>query len=595
MSKRAADSLSKEGPTKRTKVDDTDAESSSSDDTASSGSVQIVLRKGPGKLATKSASKKAALKKAVGRVAKKTASKKPIAKKAATKKAAAKTATAKKAAAKKAATPKAATKKAPPVKDLFQPWTPPETEIPEPNQYWGIRPVMRHVDEDDEDSAMVPDPMPHPDQPSARLTNGATNPPLWEDLGAHFKPGRHQRYTTQTAPDDVDDSEETIDQEDNLQIRLIDMRVKGKGADKAPARQPVTYHYGEDQKDEDGVKGKLGKRPIDWNNTQALKCLNDRRQQVINRLTRPNNWEATERQYLADLFKEFPDASVWEITARWNSRFIGEAIDTHEGVGTQYVCRGRTVEDVRNEYVTYKPSYDAGKVPKGTRPKKNYSDEGLAATAEWEAKAEKFGLPVKGKKGKAAAVEDEPEEGAEEPEEGDDEHELHREQDEEEDSSDEEMDDMDPKQFAAYITKKQVELMDETTMALDEAEQTLTAVQVQMAELEDELLDLAGYKMAGEHKETVVYQTQTSSEALVNGVGERTTETTSETMTNGVGERVTESVVETVNADGTVDRESETRVEELSSPPKKRTASEAYKERMEQVDEDYADYDDEEL
>ncbi|KAH7348021.1 hypothetical protein BKA66DRAFT_554531, partial [Pyrenochaeta sp. MPI-SDFR-AT-0127] len=46
----------------------------------------------------------------------------------------------------------------PPVKDAFTPWQP-TMKLPASNQFWGVKPVPG-------------DPRPHPDQPSARSSNG---------------------------------------------------------------------------------------------------------------------------------------------------------------------------------------------------------------------------------------------------------------------------------------------------------------------------------------------------------------------------------------------------------------------------------------
>ncbi|CBX94143.1 hypothetical protein IAQ61_004015 [Plenodomus lingam] len=300
----------------------------------------------------------------------------------------------KKTPAKQAAPKKSATGAAP-IADVFEAWTPPQPEIPDPSPHWGVVPTMRRLN-NDENSRLVPDPLPHPDQPSARTSNGATNPPMWEDLGARFQRGsRYIKYTSVTVPDNADDLPETIDQEELLQIRLIDMRPKST-VDRNPRRVPMTYHYGDGQKDETGEKGKLGRKPKDWGNKQAIKCLNDRRTQAIGRITMDNAWTCQEREYLAELFEEFPNASIWEITARHNSRFLGEFMGGTGGLNYSYLSSGRTVESVRNQYMTYKPAYDRGKAPTGIRPSHNHSLEAKEAAQKWKGKvAKKFGSPDK--------------------------------------------------------------------------------------------------------------------------------------------------------------------------------------------------------
>ncbi|KAH9882262.1 hypothetical protein J1614_001434 [Plenodomus biglobosus] len=285
---------------------------------------------------------------------------------------------------KKQAAPKQSTTGAPPVAETFEAWIPPQPDIPEPSPYWGIKPIMRRVNEGDEDSPLVPDPLPHPDQPAARTSNGATNPPMWEDLGARFQRGsRYVKYTSTTAPDNADNLPQTIDQEDLLQIKLIDMRPKS-AKDRTPRRVPVTYHYGDDQKDGNGARGRLGRKPKDWANKQAVKCINDRRAQAIGRITMDNAWTPQEREYLTALFAEFPNASIWEIAARHNTRFVGDFVGATGGLNGSYLSTGRTVESVRNQYLMHKPAYDRGEAPSGVRPSSDNCLESKEAARKWK-------------------------------------------------------------------------------------------------------------------------------------------------------------------------------------------------------------------
>lgn len=265
--------------------------------------------------------------------------------------------------------PKKAAKKPknPPVKEAFTAWTP-TVQIPPHNQFWGIKPLPGG-------------PRPHPSQPSARDSGGATNPPMWEDRKYRFKRGsRYVQYFGPIAPSNADDLPETLDQEELLLIQLIDMRpVSSK--DPTPRRMPTTYHY------EQG-------KPKDWDNMQAVKCLNDRRAQAIERITLDAPWTRVEREYLASLLQEFPDASIWELTERHNERFMDRDFAQSIGFGFTDLSTGRTVESVSHEYKTFKSIYDQGKAPDGARYRNDNSREGKALRAE-KVMEKAFGPPNK--------------------------------------------------------------------------------------------------------------------------------------------------------------------------------------------------------
>ncbi|KAH7396974.1 hypothetical protein DE146DRAFT_62001 [Phaeosphaeria sp. MPI-PUGE-AT-0046c] len=229
--------------------------------------------------------------------------------------------------------------KQPPVKDAFDPWTPTITHPPT-NDFWGIKPVTG-------------DPRPHADQPSARDSDAATNPPLWEDRNYRFKRGsRYVKYLGPIKPEGADDGPD-LDQENLLVMKLIDMRPKSKH-DQSPRRTPTSYFFD------------AGK-PKDWNNMQAIKALNDRRGQAIDRVTVDAPWSKIEREYLSQLLREHPEASIWELTERHNDRFMNKDFIGASGFTFTELSAGRTVESVRHEYMTYKPAYDGGEPPKGVR------------------------------------------------------------------------------------------------------------------------------------------------------------------------------------------------------------------------------------
>ncbi|CAI9637365.1 unnamed protein product [Alternaria burnsii] len=236
--------------------------------------------------------------------------------------------------------------------------------IPAFNQFWGDRPVTGSD-------------RPAPDQPSARASNGQTNPPLFENRGYRYKRGSQMvkhHYTID--PDNMERLDANRDQEELLAVRLIDMRLNRKT--NVPKRSPYVYCY--------------GKRPRDWNSKQSIKALNDRRYQAIDRVTMDAPWTEIEREYLARLIREDPDASILDLAERHNDRFMGQ--DYKESTGFFEVGRvsiGRTVESVRYQYTAYKPFYDRGRVPV-VRWRGDKSIEGIALSKHI---ADVFGKPSK--------------------------------------------------------------------------------------------------------------------------------------------------------------------------------------------------------
>jgi hypothetical protein len=257
----------------------------------------------------------------------------------------------------KATRVKAVRKKPPPVREAFVPLeTKPTVTIPAASPFWGIKPVSG-------------DPRPHANQPSARDSNGATNPPMWEDRKFRYKRGsRYVTYFGPIKPEGADDDDaEQLDQEDLLLMTLMDMRPKSKH-DQTPRRMPTFYCF------DAGT-------PKDWNDMQSIKCLNDRRGQAIDRLTLDAPWQPIEREYLVRLLMENPDASIWELTELHNDHFMGKEFVGSTGFNFNQLSLGRTVESVRHEYVTYKPAYDSGEAPGGIRFRVDRSLAGKALTA----------------------------------------------------------------------------------------------------------------------------------------------------------------------------------------------------------------------
>ncbi|KAH8700054.1 hypothetical protein GQ44DRAFT_733118 [Phaeosphaeriaceae sp. PMI808] len=236
----------------------------------------------------------------------------------------------------------------PPVAQGFIPWKP-SIIVPLHNDFWGIKPVSG-------------DSLPHADQPSARDSDAATNPAMWEDRKFRFKRG--SRYVKYFGPIEPEHSKfgPNLDQEDLLVLKLIDMRPKSK-KDQTPRRTPVIYAY------EHG-------KPKDWNDMQTIKALNDRRAQAIERITVDAPWSRVEREYLAQICRTFPDASIWKITMLHNDRFKGKDFAVSTAFSFISKSSGRTVESVRHEYMTYKLAYENGKAPQGVRHRTDASQEG---------------------------------------------------------------------------------------------------------------------------------------------------------------------------------------------------------------------------
>lgn len=259
----------------------------------------------------------------------------------------------------------AKTPKKPPVANGFLDFEYDKT-VPGSNDFWGIKPLPGSQ-------------RPHSDQPSARESNGQTNPPMWEDRGYRYKRGnRYVKYFGPIAPDNVDTLQPTLDQEDLLVVKVIDMRARST-KDLTSKRTPRIYCY--------------GKVPRDWNHMQSIKALNDRRYQAIDRMTLDAPWTRIEREYLASLLAENPNASIWELTELHNDRFMNKDYTTDTGFDFAKLSVGRTVESVRYEYCTYKPVYDKGQAPEMIRWRGDPSTE--AKDVKNSQRPEKFGPPSK--------------------------------------------------------------------------------------------------------------------------------------------------------------------------------------------------------
>ncbi|KAI4638483.1 hypothetical protein J4E93_010037 [Alternaria ventricosa] len=267
-----------------------------------------------------------------------------------------------------AATEAKAKGKKPPVGEGFDDYThsiviPPKDQW---SKFWGAKPVSG-------------DPRPSPKQPSARESMGQTEPPMWENRGFRYKRGsRDTKHNFQVEPDNVDQLPQDKNQEDLLAIPLMDMRLTDKTKPTSHKREPVVYCY--------------NRVPKDWNDKQTVKALNDRRYQGIDRVTIDPPWSEIEREYLASLMRDNPDASIWELTELHNDRFKGK--DFREATPFGQLSDGRTVESTRYQYTSYKPCYDRGEDPPNVRWRGDPSPEAKALEASGRLVAA-FGKPDK--------------------------------------------------------------------------------------------------------------------------------------------------------------------------------------------------------
>jgi hypothetical protein len=266
-----------------------------------------------------------------------------------------------------------------PIAELFTPWSDnePEPTPPARDPSWGTIPYatnweIRQVAVDEEttipqgvpkDGSDYVEPQFSTGGPPARSTNAQTNPPLWEDRKWEFREGRyHKAWVAKGAQEPTDPNLPDLDQNDNLTLRLMDMRPRASN-DRRPKRQPVVYRY---------ANGK----PKDWHNRQTIKALNDRRREAIWRITLDTPWTDVEREYLVELCEEFPDASILEYAQRFNFRFVGDYKEAAGMMRFHHIQAGRTLESVRNEYITYKEWYTASppQVPDPIRQEADKTD-----------------------------------------------------------------------------------------------------------------------------------------------------------------------------------------------------------------------------
>ena len=162
--------------------------------------------------------------------------------------------------------------------------------------------------------------------------------PLWEDRKERFKVGQFQQVKGSDPP-------RYYNQEDNMVIKLMDMRPDRKTG--LPARKPVVWTWG---------------TPKNWDDPRTIKTLNDRRRDAIERISHQPPWTQKEREYIRDLLYKYPMISILELAMRFNHRFKGDYVD-NISLDCDELHPGRTLEDIRAEYLTHKEDYDDLRVP----------------------------------------------------------------------------------------------------------------------------------------------------------------------------------------------------------------------------------------
>lgn len=215
-----------------------------------------------------------------------------------------------------------ATKQKSKASEGFRPWRPVVADIPIPpcEGHWGI--------------------IPRPDgywpevyQPPACLSNGAVEPPLWEDRKGGVRVKRGDRFM------------KDYDQAYHLWIPLMNLRPRL--ADQQPKREPIAYqcYHG----------------MPDWNDSKALTVVNKGIQNAIkNNSNKEAPYSPEEREILSAIFCEQPYISLLEAAKIFNHR----AHPLENGVNKKGVYPiGRFTESIQHEYRIYQSAYKQGRAP----------------------------------------------------------------------------------------------------------------------------------------------------------------------------------------------------------------------------------------
>lgn len=234
----------------------------------------------------------------------------------------------------------------------FEPWTPPQAEepIPDVQEHWGIVPRPGG-------------PRPSEPQPSARTSNGAIVPSLWEDRKGAVRVKRGSRMLNE------------YDQADNMYLRLMDVRpVSNKN--QQPRRVATGYYY------QHGM-------PVDWKDASSLNDLNKALQEAIKAKSYKDvPFNTTERGILADIFAKNPDISLWDAAEQFNNQAHPIA-GSEEGI----YPTGRFIESIKHEFSMYKASYLDDEAPTDETEKDVPLEK---AYKTWKAEQAKAKTAVKG-------------------------------------------------------------------------------------------------------------------------------------------------------------------------------------------------------
>lgn len=205
----------------------------------------------------------------------------------------------------------------------FRPWRPAVADEPIPlcQAHWGVIPRPG-------------DKIPDVDQPPAYTSDGAVEPPLWQDLKGGVRVKKGSRFIRD------------YDQAYHLHIRLMNLRPVISKLDQRvlPKRQPITYMC------EHGMP--------DWSNSGAVSVVNKGIQDQIRKNSNEEPWSREDRETLAAIFREQPEISLLEASRIFNARAYPLEMQKAESYPI-----GRFTESIQHEYRIYKAAYDKGQAP----------------------------------------------------------------------------------------------------------------------------------------------------------------------------------------------------------------------------------------
>ncbi|KAF9700359.1 hypothetical protein EKO04_001697 [Ascochyta lentis] len=241
----------------------------------------------------------------------------------------------------------------------FTPWKPKPAfvDVPDVQPHWGIVPRSGGY-------------RPSESQPSARESDAAVRPPLWENRKGAVRIKRGSRWIG------------NYDQAYHMWLPLMDMRPISRN-NQAPKRKPVGYYY------EHGM-------PTNWNDVGPINDLNKALQEAIkSKSNKEPSFTQIERTALANICAENEEASIWDIAEKFNDQ-VHPVNKSEEG---QYP-KGRFIESICHEYLMYKSTYDKGVVPTDATEKE------IPLERIFAEKKSSSGKPDKSKKTSSSKVSD---------------------------------------------------------------------------------------------------------------------------------------------------------------------------------------------